>query len=90
MTHYLVSDENPNGLKLELLLMALRREVLTRCNKIADDTRPEAQHVLKNNIKVLEHLTAAIELADDSTHVLDKAFGPSQSAKGGPPRIGVE
>ena len=26
MTHYLVSEENPNGLKLELVLMALRRE----------------------------------------------------------------
>lgn len=88
MTHYLVSEENPNGLKLELVLMALRREVLTRCTKITDDMRPEAQQVLANNIKILEHLSEAIKLAENSTHILDKAFGPSQADKGGPPRIG--
>jgi ATP-dependent Zn protease len=88
MTHYLVSEENPNGLKLELVLMALRREVLTRCTKITDDMRPEAQQVLSNNIKILEHLSEAIKLAEHSTHTLDKAFGPSQADQGGPPRIG--
>lgn len=89
MTHYLVSDENPNGLKLELVLMALRREVLSRCTRISDDTRAEAQQVLTNNIKILEHLSEAIKLAEQSTHILDKAFGPSQADKGGPPRIGT-
>ncbi|MEQ8604702.1 MAG: hypothetical protein RIB45_15420 [Marivibrio sp.] len=89
MTHYLVSEENPTGLKLELVLMALRREVLTRCTKITDDMRPEAQQVLANNIKILEHLSEAIKLAENSTHILDKAFGPSQADKGGPPRIGT-
>ena len=86
MTHFLVSDANPNGSKLEDILMIIRSDVLTRCTKITDDRRPEAQHVLGNNIKILDYLSEAIKLADDSSHVLDKAFGPG--AKGGPPRIG--
>lgn len=88
MSHFLVSDENPQGLKLEQILRAIRKEVIQRCTKITDDVRPEAQHVLSNNIKILEHLTEAIRLAEDSTQTLDKAFGPSQAGKGGPPRIG--
>lgn len=90
MTHFLVSDEHPDGQRLETILRVLRKDVLIRCTKITDDVRPEAQHVLANNIKVLEHLSEAIRLAEDSTRVLDKAFGPSQAAKGGPPRIGTE
>jgi hypothetical protein len=87
MTRFLVSDENPDGYKLEDILTVLRADVLKRCNKISLDDRVEAQHVLANNMQVLQYLTQAIELAKDSTHTLDKAFGPS--AKGGPPRIGV-
>lgn len=90
MTHFLVSEENPEGSKLEDILRVIRKEVLARCTKITDDMRPEAQHVLGNNIKILEHLTTAVALAEESTATLDKAFGPSQSAKGGPPRIGHE
>jgi hypothetical protein len=88
MTRYLVSDENPTGRKLEDILIELRADVLTRCTKISHDLRPEALHVLANNVKVLEHLTEAIELAQDSSHLLNRAFGPSQADKGGPPRIG--
>ncbi|WP_156823364.1 histidine kinase [Woodsholea maritima] len=88
MTRFLVSEANPGGRKLEDVLMDIRADVLLRCTKISDDHRPEALHVLANNMQVLQHLTAAIELAMDSTHTLDKAFGPSQSGLGGPPRIG--
>ena len=90
MTRYLVSDENPEGLKLEDILSGIRKDVLIRCTKIVDDGRPEAQHVLRNNTAILELLGDAIEVAMDSTQTLDKAFGPSQAAKGGPPRIGEE
>ena len=41
-----------------------------------------------NNMKILAHLSESITLALDSTRVLDRAFGPSQAAQGGPPRIG--
>jgi hypothetical protein len=89
MTRFLVSDENPGGYKLEDILTALRADILKRCTKIALDERPEAQHVVANNMEVLTHLTKAIELAKDSTRVLNKAFGPSKAAEGGAPRIGV-
>ena len=88
MTHFLRSDKNPSGHKLEDLLVQLRADVLHRCEIIAADTRPEALHVLANNIKVLGHLSEAINLALDSTRVLDRSVGPSQAAQGGPPRIG--
>ncbi|WP_421788476.1 histidine kinase [Hyphobacterium sp.] len=89
MTRFLKSEANPGGRKLEDILMELRSDVLLRCTKIADDHRPEALKVLANNMKVLEHLTAALELAQDSTNVLDRAFGPSEAGDGGQPRIGV-
>ncbi len=88
MTRYLVSDENPTGLKLEDVLIAIRRDILNRCTKIADDHRTEAHMVLANNMQILNLLTQAIELAEDSTRTLDKAFGPSMAAQGGEPRIG--
>jgi hypothetical protein len=89
MTRFLVSDENPAGYRLEEILTVLRADVLKRCNKIALDERPEAQHVVANNMEVLRHLTAAIELARDSTRTLDRSFGPSKAHEGGAPRIGV-
>lgn len=88
MTHYLVSEENPEGYRLEDILTAVRKDILLRCTKISDDGRVEAKHVLANNVKILDHVTQAIALAEESTAILDKAFGPSQAAKGGPPRIG--
>lgn len=89
MTRFLVSDDNPGGRKLEEVLLGLRAEVIHRCTKISGDLRPEAQQVLNNNMQVLHHLTEAIKLAQDSTNILNRAFGPSQADKGGPPRIGV-
>ena len=88
MTHFLRSEKNPAGHKLEDLLMQLRADMLQRCEVIASDTRPEALHVMANNVKVLGHLSEAITLALDSIRVLDRSFGPSQAAQGGPPRIG--
>lgn len=88
MTHFLRSDKKPDGHKLEDLLMQLRADMIHRCDVIASDTRPEALHVLGNNMKILNYLSEAITLSLDSTRVLDRAFGPSQAAHGGPPRIG--
>lgn len=88
MTQYLVTEENPAGKKLEDVLTMVRNDILERCLLITDDPRTEAKTVLANNMRILNLLTDAIELADDSTTTLDKAFGPSQAGKGGPPRIG--
>lgn len=88
MTRYLVSEENPTGLKLEEILRVLRDDIFKRCTKISPDHRPEAQQVLTNNVKILGLLSDAIEYAEESTRILDKAFGPSAASNGGPPRIG--
>lgn len=88
MTRFLVSEDNPEGRKLEDILLELRADVLERCTKISADHRPEALEVMDNNVAILQHLTDAIDLAMDSTALLDRAFGPSQAEKGGPPRIG--
>ncbi|NQV81926.1 MAG: histidine kinase [Alphaproteobacteria bacterium] len=86
MTHFLVTEDKPDGHRLEDILNAVRGDIIKRATKIADDRRPEAAHVLKNNVRILELLTEAIQLADDSTATLTRAFGPN--LKGGPPRIG--
>ena len=88
MTHYLVTEENPEGKKLEDVLSMVRKDILDRCSLITDDPRAEAKAVLNNNMRILNLLTDAVLLAEDSTNILDKAFGPSQASKGGPPRIG--
>lgn len=88
MTRFLASEEHPEGCRLEDILQLIRREMLIRCTKIADDQRPEARQVLKNNLKILNQLSEAIVLAEESTHILDRAFGPSAATTGGPPRIG--
>ena len=59
MTHFLKSDSNPDGRRLEDILIELRADVLVRCTKISGDLRPEALKVLSNNMQVLQHLTAA-------------------------------
>ena len=76
MTQFLVTDENPKGYRLEDILSLIRKDVLTRAAKIADDIRPEARHVMRNNMKVLGLISGAIVLAEDSTATLDRAFGP--------------
>lgn len=85
MTHFLVTAENPKGYKLEEILSMIRKDILTRTLKIADDPRAEARHVMQNNMRILSLVSEAIGLAEDSTKVLTRAFGPS---KEGAPRIG--
>ena len=85
MTNFLVTDENPEGYKLEDILTAIRNDIVVRAAKIMDDRRPEAAAVMDNNIKILGYLTESIALATNSSEILDKAFGPKNSDV---PRIG--
>jgi hypothetical protein len=87
MTHFLKTEDKPDGYRLEDILGMIRNDVLYRSTKIMEDERPEARHVLDNNIQILTLLAKAMALAEDSTRVLTKAFGP---AKAGEPRIGVK
>lgn len=85
MTHFLATEEKPDGYKLEDILGLLRGDMIKRATKIVDDPRPEARHVLNNNIRILSLLSEAIELAVDSTKTIDKSFGKPIP---GHPRIG--
>ena len=85
MTHFLITDDKPDGHKLEDILNSLRGDIIKRATKIVDDDRPEARHVLNNNIRILSLLTEAVDLATDSTKTLERSFGASTADK---PRIG--
>ena len=85
MSGFLITDDNPEGYKLEDILTAIRNEVIQRATKITDDGRPEANMVVNNNIKILNHLAESITRAENSTSVLQKAFGDRSSDV---PRIG--
>jgi hypothetical protein len=87
MTHFLSSDVKPDGYKLEEILKSVRNDIIYRATKIMEDDKPEAQHVLRNNMKILVLLSDAIALAEDSTHTLNRAFGSSTP---GTPRIGKQ
>jgi len=87
MTHFLSSDKNPGGHKLEDVLKKIRNDVLYRATKIMEDNKPEAQRVLSNNVKIIAILEDAIKLSEDSTQTLDRSFGSSQP---GSPRIGSD
>ena len=87
MTHFLSSDQNEKGHKLEDVLCKVRNDIIYRATKIMDDPKPEAHHVLDNNLKILSLLAEAIRLAEDSTEVLNRSFGASRA---GNPRIGTE
>jgi len=83
---FLVSDENPEGYMLEDILLVIRKDLVIRCDLIIDDVRPEAEQVISNNMEILNLLTKAIHLAQNSTEILNSAFGPH----GNEPRIGTE
>jgi hypothetical protein len=85
MTHFLSTDENPDGYKFEDILSIVRQDILARAGKIAGDKRPEARQVLANNMHILQKLTECIDLAEDSTNILNRSFGRS----GDEPRIGA-
>lgn len=87
MTHFLSSDKKPDGHRLEDVLKKIRNDIIYRATKIMDDDKPEAQHVLNNNMQILNMLSDAIALAEDSTQVLNRSFGASRA---GSPRIGTE
>ena len=86
MTHFLVTDDNPDGQRLEDILAMVRGDMIKRAVLIIDDDRPEARTVLANNVQIMSMLTECIALAEENTTVLTKAFGPSRAGR---PRIGT-
>lgn len=87
MTHFFPTPDHPQGWKLEDLLTEIQNDIVRRSEKIVDDKRPQARAVLQNNIEILNLLSQCIQKALASTKVLE-SLGPSESDKGGAPRIG--
>lgn len=85
-TTFLVTEDNPQGWKLEDILTEIQNDIVRRSQKIVDDARPEARTVFNNNVEILALLTQCIERAAESTKLLNRAFGPHKDGK---PRIGV-
>ena len=85
-TTFLVTEENPEGWKIEEILMVIQNDMFRRTQKIVGDNRPEARAVLNNNIEILGLLSKCIDRATDSTQILNRSFGPHTE---GQPRIGV-
>ncbi|MDJ0944271.1 MAG: hypothetical protein QNJ30_12435 [Kiloniellales bacterium] len=85
MTHFLITDDKPEGYKLEDILTLIRRDMILRATKIVDDPKPQAKQVLENNIRILGLLSECIAIAENSTKTLDKEIGPPVKGK---PRIG--
>jgi len=75
-TTFLVTEENPDGWKIEDILMVIQDDMFRRTQKIVGDNRAEARVVLNNNIEILGLLSQCIERAVESTQILDRAFGP--------------
>ncbi|KYD02650.1 hypothetical protein B4102_0244 [Heyndrickxia sporothermodurans] len=82
----LMSSENHDGWKLEDLLAKVKQEVSEKINKIINDSSPQAQLVVRNNLAIIEHLGAAEALQRSSYIVLDAMRTNEGSA--GTPRIG--
>ena len=87
MTHFLASQANENGFKLEDILTVIRADIIKRCDRIVSDTRDESVQVLENNIQILQLLSQSIRLAENSSHILDRSFGPASEDES-KPRIG--
>ncbi len=85
MTHFLKSDQKPDGQRLEDVLSMVRADIILRASKLLDDERPEAKRVLENNIKILGWISDSIRAAEESTQLLTKSFGKPTPGK---PRIG--
>lgn len=82
----LMSKENPDGLKLEELLLDLQVEITVKSQKIANDPSPVASKVYSNNQAIMRLLAQAEKLQRESLAVLSNLGadpGPT-----GEPRIG--
>ena len=86
--HVLMGTENPDGWKLEELLVKLQFEVGNKSAKIEKDTRLEAKTVLHHNMQIIGLLQQAEALQRQSYAILD-AMAPNEGPLG-TPRIGED
>ncbi len=83
----LMSKDNPEGWKLELLLPQLCQELADKNARLAGDASATAILVRANNVRILDLLLEAERLQRDTQGRL-AALAPDQGP-GGQPRIGA-
>ncbi len=79
MTKLLVSKDNPDGYTLESVFRMVRGDILARVNEIHDDPNPEVQEVITNNMYILGLMEQIITHAENSSSVMKRIYGKSQS-----------
>lgn len=84
-TTFLVSESKPDGYRLEDILKEIRNDILVRCTHVMSDERPETGLVMANNMKILDMLSDAIHLAENSTEILTRLYGTDQAGTHEPP-----
>jgi len=72
MTKILISPDNPNGIRLEVLLEQVRGDLIERCAHIVDDHRPGAATVLRNNIEIMALLGDCLDRARESAKAVSR------------------
>ena len=72
MTKILMSPDNPKGLKLEVLLEQVPGDLMEGCAHIADDYRPDAARVLRNNIEIMGLLSECLDRAHESAKAVNR------------------
>jgi hypothetical protein len=78
MTKLLVSKTNPDGYTLEAVFRMIRGDILKRCVDMSEDTHPEVQNVLANNMYILGLMEQIIAHAESSSEVMKRIYGKSQ------------
>ena len=82
----LMGSDNPNGWKLEELLMQLQFEIAIKSDKLEGDHRLQAKTVTNNNTMIIALLTQAEAIQRQSYAILDD-MAPNEGPLG-KPRIG--
>jgi len=84
-TTFLVSENKPDGFRLEEIVREIRNDILVRSTHVMTDDRPEIASVMANNMKILGMLSDVIALAENSTELLSRIYGTDQAGMHEPP-----
>lgn len=82
----LMSGDNPNGYKLEDLLLTMANEIQVKSERVVNSTIPVASVVISNNTKIINHLYCARDIQLNTLDAL-QTIGYDQGPTG-KPRIG--
>lgn len=83
---HLMSSENPNGHKLEVLAAELIEELKAKNARLGGDERNEALDAIRNNSDIMAYLARVVKL-QEATLANFARLGPDQGPKG-KPRVG--